>query len=105
MPYVLGTNDTIMGYLFGFPLRACHPDNPSNKILWYVRLPRDGHPLVVRAHPAGGTTPVVSYSFPADSSPGEIYPSAVDVPTPGCWTLDLSWGAHRDTTRLSYRVG
>jgi hypothetical protein len=103
LPYVLGAGDTIMGYIWGFPLRAGHPDNPSNKILWYVRLPRDGQPLVVRAHPATAATPVVSYRFPADSGPGEIYPSIVDMPAPGCWTLDLSWGAHRDRTQLSYR--
>jgi hypothetical protein len=30
----------------------------------------------------------------ADSSPGEIYPSYVDLPAPGCWRLSLRWGAH-----------
>src|SRR4051794_9137433 len=31
----------------------------------------------------------------ADSSPGEIYPSDVDLPSPGCWHLELKWGSHQ----------
>jgi hypothetical protein len=102
MGYVVGTGDTVMGYLWADPLRAGHPDSPSNKILWFVRSPRQGHDLTVRAHPRGAEQPVVSYAFPANSGPGEIYPSAIDVPQPGCWTLDLSWGRHRDRVDLRY---
>jgi hypothetical protein len=102
MPYVVGARDLIMGYLWATPLRAGHPDNPSNKILWYVRLPRSGQPLRVHAHPSGAREPAVSYEKPADSSPGEIYPSGIDVPRPGCWTLELSWGPNTDQVDLLY---
>lgn len=71
------------------------PDNPSNKILWIVRFPRDGHSLEITSRLAGDPSQVVRISRPADSSPGEIYPSAVDLPRPGCWRLQLAWGSHR----------
>lgn len=29
-------------------------------------------------------------------------PSHVNMPTPGCWTLHLSWGGHTDELSLSY---
>jgi hypothetical protein len=102
LPYVLAAGGTIMGYLWRFPLRAGHRADPANKILWYVRLPRAGNPLVVRTHPAGRPGPAVSYRFPPTSGPGEIYPSIIDVPRPGCWTLDLSWGAHADRADLRF---
>jgi hypothetical protein len=38
---------------------------------------------------------VVRIQRPPDSSPGEIYPSAVDLPKPACWRLSLAWGSHR----------
>jgi hypothetical protein len=36
-------------------------------------------------------------SFPDNSSPGEIYPSYVDLPTPGCSVLTLRWSSHSGT--------
>jgi hypothetical protein len=105
MPYVVAAGGTVMGYFWTFPLRAGHRDNPSNKILWYVRLPRAGHSLVVPAYPRGETRPLVSYEFAANTSPGEIYPTAIDVPRPGCWTIELSWGAHKDRLDLRYLPG
>jgi hypothetical protein len=32
----------------------------------------------------------------------DIGPSHVDLPAPGCWTLDLSWSGHRDQVELWY---
>ncbi|WP_326823622.1 hypothetical protein OHA77_36520 [Streptosporangium sp. NBC_01639] len=101
-PYVVSAGGDVVGYLFACPLRAGRPTNPSNKILWYVRLPREGNDLVMTGHPRGAAGPVVRHRFPADSSPGEIYPSGVDVPTPGYWTFELAWGEHRDTVDLKY---
>lgn len=75
-------------------------DGISNKILWVVREPRNGRPLVVTARSSNAQTAPVS--FEANSSPGEIYPSSVDVPTAGCWVLTLQWGPHRGTVRLEY---
>ncbi|MFG1878271.1 hypothetical protein ACGFIV_25825 [Sphaerisporangium sp. NPDC049003] len=101
--FVLGREGDALGYLFADPLRAGTPTSPSNKILWYVRLPRDSQDLRVVAHPRGAERPVVRAAFPSDSGPGEIYPSVTDVPEPGCWTFELTWGAHHDTVDLLYR--
>jgi hypothetical protein len=76
-------------------VRAGHPENPSNKVLWVVRFPRNGHSLEITARRDRGPTRVVRSSWPADSEPGEIYPSEIDLPKPGCWHLALAWGSHR----------
>jgi hypothetical protein len=102
-PYVLSTSGNAVGFLFVDPLRAGDPGGgPNNKILWYVRLPRDGQALRATATPVGQDTPVVTIERPADSSPGEIYPSTLNVPTPGCWHVTLSWSTHTDSVDLSY---
>jgi len=98
-----GHEGDVVAYLFGYPLRAGHPVDPANKILWVVRLPRDGSNLTVFGHPLGTTATGVTQQLPPDSSPGEIYPSIVDVPLPGCWEFALRWHGHVDTVELPYR--
>jgi hypothetical protein len=90
------------GFLFGYPLRAGHPENPSNKILWVVGMPRNGSPLEIQVHPLNAAEPSVTVTQPANSSPGEIYPSIVDVPKPGCWHFDLAWSGHQASVDLMY---
>ena len=75
-----------------------------NKILWIVRQPRDGKPLEVTATMPGTNQHAVHFTFPADSSPGEIYPSIVNVPVPGCWHFALSWNGHHSAINLEYGV-
>jgi hypothetical protein len=82
-------------FFFADPLRAGHPTNPANKVLWVVGLPRHGMPLTISARRAGSRSPAVRITRPADSEPGEIYPSYVDLPRAGCWRLVLAWGGHR----------
>lgn len=77
------------------PLHAGHPRNPANKVLWIVRFPRDGNSLTITARLGTDRSDVVRTSWPADSSPGEIYPSIIDLPKAGCWQLSLAWGPHR----------
>jgi hypothetical protein len=101
-PYALSLHGDVAAILFGHPFRAGHPTDPTNKILWIVRLPRDGHPLLIGAHPERAMNPTVRSSWSDNSSPGEIYPSIVDVPTAGCWRLMLRWGAHSDQIDLPY---
>jgi hypothetical protein len=102
LPFAVDRSQTVAGFLWAYPFRAGHPDNPANKVLFVVRLPRGGSDLTITAHPAGAAAPVVTVVQPADSGPGEIYPSIVDVPTPGCWALDLAWSSHRATLQLPY---
>ncbi len=94
MPYAVSREGNVVAVLFGYPLRAGQrQDGRNNKILWDMRDPRDGKPLHLTARPlAGGSA--TSLTFPAGAHPGEIYPSIVDVPTPGCWYLTLEWNGH-----------
>lgn len=103
IPHVLSQQRNVAAVLFGDPLTAPARADRNNKILWIVRAPRDGHALRLTARPAKSTTPVVRLVVPADSSPGEIYPSIVDVPKPGCWHFVLEWSGHRATINLAYR--
>ena len=95
VPYALASNGGAGAFFFAPRLRAGHPTNPANKVLWIVRFPRDGHPLTITAYLSGHPSEHVQSSWPADSEPGEIYPSYVDLPKPGCWRLSLAWGPHR----------
>lgn len=97
IPYALASGNAAAAFFFAPALRAGHPTNPTNKILWIVRYPRDGTPLELDARSATAGTPTVRLRFPANSSPGEIYPSIVDLPRPGCWTLALHWATHMAT--------
>jgi hypothetical protein len=92
----------VVGVLFVHPLRAGTPENPANKILWIVRQPRQGQPLHISARPVGFSARRVTTSWPANSSPGEIYPSIDNVPRPGCWRFTLRWAGHTDMVALHY---
>jgi hypothetical protein len=89
LPYVVAAPGIAVGYLFTYPLMA--GSDASTKILWYVATPRDGFPLNAQGHPLGATTPTAQFSKPADSFPGEIYPSSPTVPSAGCWHFTLTW--------------
>jgi hypothetical protein len=98
----MSASGNIVGILFGEPLRvAPRNDGMSNKILWISRPPREGQPLQVAGKRiSDGTT--ANASAPAGSSPGEIYPSIIDMPGAGCWELDLAWGPNTATVYLYY---
>ena len=101
LSYVIAHPPLAAGFLFGNPLRAGHPENRANKILWVVRTPRNG-PLTIDGHPLGAVTPATHQLLPDNSSPGEIYPSIVDVPTPGCWQFELRWATSHAQVELSF---
>lgn len=102
-PYALASSDAVAAFMFANPLRAGHPTNPSNKVLWVVRYPRNGKPLIIDARWTQDPSIDVRISRPADSSPGEIYPSQIDLPRAGCWKVTLSWGAHRASINLQVK--
>jgi hypothetical protein len=105
VPYAVSTNSSVVAVLFGYPLRAGVPRGRGNKILWIVRFPRQGRPLHIHAEPLAGSAHTVSIVRPADSSPGEIYPSLDNVPAAGCWSFTLRWNGHTDTIALPYNPG
>lgn len=102
LPYAITYPPDAAGFIFGYPLRAGKPTNPSNKILWVVGIPRGGYDLRITGHPLNASTPTIDLRFPDNAGPGEIYPSGVDVPQAGCWHFDLAWGANRTGVDLVY---
>jgi hypothetical protein len=104
LAYSVTDHRDAVAVLFARPLRAGQPREPSNKVLWIMRLPRHGSSLTVSARPVSGGGRTVRASFPADSEPGEIYPSAVDVPRAGCWHVTLRWAHHTDSIDLRYQA-
>lgn len=63
----------------------------TNKILWVSDRVVSGV-LTVRARPIGGADQSITAKFPSADSPLGNYPSGIDLPTPGCWNLDLTLG-------------
>lgn len=103
LPYALSHEGNVYAGLFANPLRAgATGTGPNNKILWIVREPRDGQPLRLTLHRLDGTGETVTHSEPANSGPGEIYPSIVDVPAAGCWAITAEWAGHRATLELPW---
>lgn len=103
-PAAISKRGTVVAVVFGYPLRAGRPTGRLNKVLWIMKLPRRGLPLTIDARPVDASKPVIRSTFPADSSPGEIYPSYVNVPRAGCWQLTLQWAGHKDSIDLHYRA-
>jgi hypothetical protein len=101
-PFAVSDQGNAAGFLFGYPLTSPGRPNMSNKILWVVRTPRDGQPLTITARQVGASRPVVRVQLPADYGPGEIYPSVIDVPAPGCWHFTLQWRHASATVDLQY---
>jgi hypothetical protein len=104
--FVLSREGNVVGVLFVTPLIAGErTDGANNKILWIMKEPRNGSVLHIDAHLVGDNTAGGSYDLPPNSSPGEIYPSIIDVPEPGCWRLNLSWDGNNATVDLEYDQG
>jgi hypothetical protein len=99
-PYAIAHPPTAAAFLFGYPL-ASGP-LAQNKILWVVGTQRTGA-LVIDGHPLGAQAPTVHATLAPNSNPGEIYPSGIDVPTPGCWQFTLRWADQVAEIELGYR--
>ena len=99
--HVIGLRGDIVAILWGGPESSLYAPLPTqrNKILWVpLRADEAGAPLTIRAT-LDGTHRAVTRQVP------DVGPSYVDLPAPGCWTLDLSWSGHRDQVELWYTAG
>jgi hypothetical protein len=98
--HVMGLRGDIVAILWGGPkssLYAPSLPNQGNKVLWVSRLAdQPGAPLTIRAT-LNGTDRIAALDLPSGAGP-----SLVNLPAPGCWTLDLSWSGHRDQVELWY---
>ena len=101
MPHVVGDRGDITAILWADqdPLTAPPTADRNNKILWVARVGGGDGPLEIRATLAGTARTATRVVEPA---PG---PSVLDLPAPGCWSLDLTWGGHRDHLVLGYAEG
>ena len=103
MPYALSHEGNLVGMEFAGSLRGgTNLGSPTNKILWVTREARNSQPLHLTLRRVDGTGAPVTQVEPANSGPGEIYPSIVDVPTSGCWRVEASWDGHAATLELYY---
>lgn len=84
--YVVADPPSAAGFLFNDPLEAGKPQ----KVLWVVGTPRDG-PLTIEArhHDEQAGTQILRAE--PNASPGDIYPSSVEIPRAGCWEFTLRW--------------
>jgi hypothetical protein len=101
VPYALASGASAVSFFFADPVRAGRPTNPYNKVLWVLRS--TGTPLIITAR--WGPDPTVSrrIRLPENASPPGDYPSYVNLPRAGCWTLDLAWGQHRARIDIEVR--
>lgn len=99
LPWALSDSGRSVAYLFSKQLVAggVRRDGSSNKILW---ASKDGGIPSITAHPAGAATPRIDIS--GQGTNGNQMPSSVDLPSPGCWSFELSWG--KSTDRISLEV-
>ncbi len=94
-PYVLGDAGRIVAIVFGDPLTAPEAADHANKVLWVAKT--GAGPLTINARLSGSAEPTV-VELPA---PG---PSYLNLPTPGCWHLELSWGDQTDAMNIRVHV-
>lgn len=96
MPHAIGDRGEIVAALFGHPLKVSRADGSDNKILWVSKMAAPVGDLVVEARLEGSGT---TQTRRVQGGPG---PSIIDLPTPGCWELTLTWPDHTDTMGLVY---
>jgi hypothetical protein len=101
IPWAVGKPPDAVAYLFATQLVAggSRSDHSSNKVLWVTQEPPEG--LQIQGHPLGRFEPTIAIS--GQLTNGNQLPSIVDVPTPGCWSFDVSWGRrprHMSTINL-----
>lgn len=97
VPRVVGRAGLILAVPFSQPLVSSAGPKPMNKVLFVAREPLTGlTPLTIVAR-LSGTDEVVVRERPNGPGPGTL-----DLPSPGCWSLTLSWDDQTDTLDLQY---
>jgi hypothetical protein len=103
LPYAVAKGAKIAGFFFTHPLRAGHPTNPENKVLWVAAAGPVARTLKITARLAGAARPAVHFTFPAASGGGIAFPSLIDLPSAGCWHLVLNWHARAADINIQVR--
>lgn len=79
-----------------------YPDGRSTKILWSIANPNTSAALEITGKKLSAVDEIFQQTFPMASSPQGDYPSIVNVPTAGCWQLQLTSGT--DTATVTFWV-
>jgi hypothetical protein len=96
-PFVMSTSGAMVAIIFASPLVSPALPDLGNKILWVTKDDSSaGDTLHITGHKEGGTE---TMQATVEGGPG---PSLINVPAPGCWQFDLSWGSHHDTIAIPY---
>lgn len=101
MPYVLSRSGHAAAFLFVSPPRVRLPRDAANKVLWVVApaAPKQVALHIVASREGRGG----ARRFTADGE-GRVFRSRLRFPYPGCWRLQLAWGAHRAVVNLRVRA-
>jgi hypothetical protein len=99
-PFALSADGTMVAVVFANPLMSPPAPDRGNKILWVPeQTPAPSDILTISAALEGSDLTTI---VDTGTAPG---PSYVDLPAPGCWHLDLTWGAHSDSIDLRWENG
>lgn len=74
-----------------------YPDGSTTKILWSINNPHASAVLEITGKKLSAGHETFQQTFPMALSPRGDYPSIVNVPTPGCWQLQLKSGTDAAT--------
>ncbi len=69
-----------------------YPDGSTTKILWSINNPNASAALEITGKKLSAGHETFQQTFPMASSPWGDYPSIVNVPTPGCWQVQIKSG-------------
>ncbi len=94
MPYVTSSTGVMVAIIFAPSLVSPPLARVNNKILWVAQ--KGLGTLTIRGTVEGGTETMLQT---VEGGPG---PSIIDVPVPGCWHFDLTWGDQHDSVDLRY---
>jgi hypothetical protein len=98
MPFVRSESGNVVAILFANPLRSPPGPDINNKVLWVWRqLPPFGQDVTMTAR-LNGNGPAVTAGLPSP-----VGPSFVDLPSPGCWRVTLTWPGGSDSLDLAVR--
>ncbi len=96
MPFVTSSSGHLVAVLFGAPLRSPEAKDHANKILWVSNAAGGSGDMVIAGTREGDGMTMTT------TVPGGPGPSLVDMPGPGCWHLELTWGTVHDSIDLLY---
>jgi hypothetical protein len=92
MPFVRSASGNLVAILFTDALYSPPRKDVGNKVLWVWRAQPGDLKVTARKD---GTGPATTAGLPSPAGP-----SYVDLPSPGCWRLTITWPGGQDTVDL-----